>query len=66
MIIGRFVGNDSMGFQHERVYCLKSKIDNICVNGRNTPCICLYDTKSNAWCPYESLESLLENWAIVK
>lgn len=55
-----------MGFQHERVYCLKSKIENICVNGRNTPCICLYDTKSNAWCPYESLESLLENWDIVK
>lgn len=66
MIIGRFVGKDSMGFKHGNLYYLKSKTENIYLNGKNTPCICLYDTKSKAWCPYQTLEGLLENWEIIE
>ena len=39
-------------------YC----IEKIYKNGFPMECICLYDEKSSAWCPYRSLEAILENW----
>lgn len=66
MITARFIGKDSMGFKHGKLYCMKSKMKSVYVNGRNIPCICLYDVKSKAWCPYQTLEVLLESWEIIK
>lgn len=66
MITARFIVKDSMGFKHGNLYYLKSKTESIYVNRRNIPCICLYDTKSKAWCPYQTLEVLLENWEIIE
>lgn len=57
---GKFIGNDSMGFKHGITYNLKSDIKT--VPSVKEPCICLYDINSQAWCPYQNLETLLENW----
>ena len=32
------------------------------VFGDTIPCICIYDKNSMLWCPYQSLEKVLENW----
>ena len=61
-MVGRFIGKTSMGFVTGRTYLLKSKIEKIYKNGFPMECICLYDEKSSAWCPYRSLEAILENW----
>lgn len=57
---GKFIGNDSMGFKHGTTYSLRSDIKKMA--GIGVPCICLYDINSQAWCPYQNLETLLENW----
>lgn len=65
-MIARFIGNSSMGFEYEKIYDIYSKIKTINNDGRFIPCICIYDKKSKAWCPYRSLETLLDNWEIEK
>ena len=57
MIIGRFIGKTSRGFETGKIYHLRSNIRQI-----YGWCICLYDTESSAWCPYSSLKAVLENW----
>lgn len=61
-LVGTFIGTTSMGFVKGRTYKLKSKIETIFSHGVPRKCICLYDTNTKAWCPYSSLENVLENW----
>lgn len=68
-MIGKFIGKDSMGFKHGCVYNLKTDIKNVrkgSIFSKNIPCICLYDVNSKAWCPYESLNAVLNNWTLYK
>ena len=58
MVKGRIIGQDgSCGFRHGEIYELRTQIRQI-----YGWCICLYDKKSSNWCPYSSLEAVLENW----
>ena len=59
---GKFIGKSSMGFQNGITYNIRSDIKMIKLFGKDIMCICIYDTDSNAWCPYQSLESVLNNW----
>ena len=65
---GKFVGKSSMGFQNGITYNICSDIKMIrkggSVFGKNMMCICIYDMNSKAWCPYQSLESVMKNWEI--
>lgn len=63
-MIGRFVGETSMGFVHGKTYFIKSKIETVRVGRKNVSCICIYDVHSKAWCPYEDLYVLIKNWDI--
>lgn len=59
-MVGRFVGkHGSMGFEYGKIYELRSEVR---AHGRKEAYIYLFDIKSNKWCPYETLESLLDNW----
>lgn len=61
-----FIGKDSMGFKCGNIYDIYSKIQTIrkCRNvfEEDMNCICIYDRNSRSWCPYQNLESVLENW----
>lgn len=68
----RFIGKDSMGFKHGKVYNIYTKMNMV---QRRMPvtgeieyvnCVCLYDKDSSAWCPYESVESMCKNWEIIE
>ena len=64
-MIGKFIGNSSMGFKSGYVYNIKTEIKNVRKGGlfgKSVPCICVYDVDSMAWCPYESLGAVLKNW----
>ena len=61
---GKFIGESSMGFYNGFIYNIRSDIRKINVSGNNIMCICIYDTNSHAWCPYQSLESVMKNWKI--
>lgn len=65
----KFIGNDSMGFKNGVIYNIRSDIKIVrkggSVFGENIPSICIYDTNSKAWCPYQSLESVMKNWEFV-
>lgn len=65
-MVGRFVGETSMGFIHGKVYELKSSIEPIGFKDGfkmdMKTCIVLRDKYSKAWCPYNSLEAVLRNW----
>lgn len=76
---GKFIGKTSMGFKHGETYDLTSEIKNIrksngytitdigghpCMIANDMTCICLIDSNSSAWCPYESLEAVLRNWEL--
>ena len=62
----KFIGKDSMGFKNGVVYNIRSDLKMVRKGGNtfgeNIPCICIYDINSNAWCPYQSLESVMKNW----
>ena len=58
----RFVGTTSMGFVKNRVYEIRSETKKLQYNGYSIICICIYDKNSDAWCPYKSLEAVMENW----
>ncbi len=62
----KFVGKSSMGFVTGKIYNIRSKIQMVrsggLIFGENIMCICIYDNNSNAWCPYESLEAVMNNW----
>ena len=65
---GKFIGKSSMGFQNGITYNIRSDIKMIrkvgSVFGNDMMCICIYDMNSKAWCPYQSLESVMKNWEI--
>lgn len=66
-MIAKFIGTTSMGFIHGRLYSIYTDINPILRSGVfQGYCICLYDMTSTAWCPYGSLEALLQNWEIIK
>lgn len=68
-MICRFIGKTSMGFVTGRIYTIRSDIKDIYVGGKifgeSISCICVYDMNSSAWCPYQSLESVLKNWEYI-
>ena len=63
---GKFIGKTSMGFVTGKTYDIKTKIQIIhkggIIFGEDIECICIYDKHSNAWCPYQTLESVMNNW----
>lgn len=62
-----FIGEDgSRGFKHGKTYELNSDIRPIHVSRGEKTCICLFDRNSKAWCPYSSLEKILENWHFIQ
>ena len=65
---GKFIGKSSMGFRNGVTYNIQSDIKMIGkdgnVSGNDIMCICIYDMNSKAWCPYQSLESVMKNWEI--
>ena len=65
---GKFIGKSSMGFRNGITYNIRSDIKMIkkggSVLGNDMMCICIYDMNSKAWCPYQSLESVMKNWEI--
>ena len=65
---GKFIGKSSMGFHNGITYNIRSDIKMIRRGGsafsNDMMCICIYDMNSKAWCPYQSLESLMDNWEI--
>ena len=65
---GKFIGKSSMGFRNGVTYNIRSDIKMIRkdgnVSGNDIMCICIYDMNSKAWCPYQSLESVMKNWEI--
>lgn len=67
---GKFIGKSSMGFQNGVIYDIRSDIRKVKKCGKfsneEIMCICIQDTNSDAWCPYQSLEVVLENWEIYK
>lgn len=65
---GKFIGKSSMDFRNGVTYDIRSDIQKIRkggnVFGNGMMCICIYDMNSKAWCPYQNLESVMENWEI--
>ena len=65
---GKFIGKSSMGFQNGITYNIRSDIKMVRRDGsafsNDMMCICIYDMNSKAWCPYQSLESVMKNWEI--
>ena len=65
---GKFIGKSSMGFHNGITYNIRSDIKMIrkggSVFGNDMMYICIYDMNSKAWCPYQSLESVMKNWEI--
>lgn len=63
---GKFIGMSTMGFINGNTYDIQSKIQNIRKGSypfcKDMTCICIYDKNSKAWCPYQSLESVMRNW----
>ena len=56
-----FTGKNSCGFQHGKMYELISAIE---TTSATKAYIVVRDGHSNNWCPYESLNSFLENWEV--
>lgn len=63
-MVGKFIGKDSMGFKNGHMYHIRSEIKVACKNDEFIPCICIYDENSNAWCIYQDLEAVMNNWKI--
>lgn len=74
MIKATFIGKNEMGFIHGKTYEIRTECHNIRkhVGGsifghtESMCCICVYDLHSSAWCPYSSLETMLDNWFILQ
>jgi len=74
-IVAQFTRKDSlMGFKTGELYqittCIKpvAPLDNTVSTSKSCtliPCLCVVDTNSRNWCPYENLESMLDDWAII-
>ena len=62
----KFIGTTSMGFHNGKIYNIRSDIKEVQIGGYifgdSSPCICVYNTNSNAWCPYKNLEAVMANW----
>lgn len=65
MLTARFIGKSSMGFITGRIYQIRTECKEIMID-KYTPCLCVYDLHSRAWCPYSNLEIMLQNWQIMK
>lgn len=63
MIVGIFIGkNGSMGFKTGQTYRLTTSI---IPAGPKTAIVVKDIEDANRWCPYESVETFLENWHVV-
>jgi len=66
----KFIGKSSMGFVAGKTYDIISTIRMVRVGGSvfgaDRECICIYDKNSKAWCPYQSLESVMKNWIFIE
>lgn len=58
MTVAKFIGKTSCGFVSGEEYYIKTE-----VKGKY---IWLYDCNSSASCPYESMETILDNWKILR
>ena len=58
----KFIGVSSRGFHTGKVYEIRSKLGNAMIGGKEVMFILIQDTATEAWRPYASLESVLENW----
>lgn len=67
---GKFIGKSSMGFITGKTYEIESKKQ--LVRKGTFPfykymvCICIYDKNGSACCPYQNLESVMDNWEFYK
>ena len=58
----KYIGtNGSMGFKTGKTY----NIFTHCKVLNSQPVIIVYCNNDDSWCPYSSLESLLENWLLI-
>ena len=68
-MLAKFIGKTSMGFISGKTYDIKFDIQKIrkggSVFGTDIMCICIYDTNSRAWCPYQSWASVERNWMVL-
>lgn len=59
-----FIGKNRMGFENGHIYHIRSEIKMYCKEGRVIPCMHIYDENSEAWCPYQTLEEIMNDWDI--
>lgn len=64
-LTAQFIGETGMGFIGGKVYQIRTECKEIMLDSRPTPCLCIYDLHSDAWCPYSNLETILQNWKII-
>lgn len=62
MIKAIFIGSNSCGFIHGQIYQIRTKC---CSSSADNGYLYVYDIASHASCPYDSLESMLNNWSIL-
>ena len=69
IVRAEFIGKTSMGFITGHIYTIETacKMVKRCKTSRAdpVPCLCVYDKNSKAWCPYSSMEKVLENWRLL-
>lgn len=62
---GVYIGRDgSMGFRTGQKYEINTELTKICKNKKKIDVIMLRSGK--LFCPYDSVESILENWKLEK
>lgn len=64
-----FIGKTSMGFITGHIYTIETACKMVkrykTSRADPVPCLCVYDKNSKAWCPYSSMEKVLENWRLL-
>lgn len=64
-LIGKYIGKDgSMGFRIEKTYEISTELTKIYKDKKMVDVIMLRSGK--LFCPYDSVESILENWILEK
>lgn len=62
MIIAKFIGKDSaQGFKKNKTYFLE-----VPDTSKSEWKIIIQNTTGAEWCPYNSLETFLKNWKVLK
>jgi hypothetical protein len=72
-IIATFIGTDSLGYEHGKIYVLKiwdnstSKFSRILSHGLlHEPPIAICREDGAGFCPYQTIETFLQNWNNIK